>query len=228
MPGLSDVLKNSRKTWEAKQATSQVARCVDNPYAYYALLGITHGATENEIQSAFRKASRKVHPDRHPEDEAASAKFIKLVRAKECLLNFAQGRCLKRKWCEASAENFKAWKRKVSPDDKGKKKRTSKPDLQKARCGTGNGKSREVASGLLGFLQESRNGWLAEGASCPEGHALRLSREKTPWYCDSCHRRSVENTMERHQCAHCNFDLCEQCAKLNKLKQVLKPVSDSL
>lgn len=212
MPGLSDVLKNSRRTWQAKQAASQV-QCVENPYA---LLGITHGATENEIQSAFRKASRKVHPDRHPEDKDASAKFIKLVGAKERLMNFAQGRCLKRKWCEAATENFKAWKRKVSPDDKGKKKRSSKNGLQKARCGVRKGKSREAASGLLGFLQESRKGWLAGGARCPKGHALRASCEKTPWYCDYCNRRSVQNTMERHQCVRCNFDLCEQCAKLHE------------
>ena len=53
----------------------------------YKLLGIQPGASEKEIQKAYRKASLKVHPDRNPDDPKAAEKFEQLTNAKDRLLD---------------------------------------------------------------------------------------------------------------------------------------------
>lgn len=57
---------------------------VDNPYR---LLGLSRSATEQDITTAFRKASLKVHPDRCPNDPDAAAKFGQLIQARDLLLS---------------------------------------------------------------------------------------------------------------------------------------------
>uniref|UniRef100_A0A7S4V5K5 J domain-containing protein n=1 Tax=Alexandrium monilatum TaxID=311494 RepID=A0A7S4V5K5_9DINO len=53
----------------------------------YELLGVPHDATEAAINSAFRKASLRVHPDHCPDDPDAHAKFQQLTEAKALLLD---------------------------------------------------------------------------------------------------------------------------------------------
>jgi molecular chaperone DnaJ len=52
---------------------------------YYALLGVSRGADEKEIKSAYRKLARKYHPDVNPGDKAAEAKFKEVSEAYEVL-----------------------------------------------------------------------------------------------------------------------------------------------
>jgi len=52
---------------------------------YYKILGVDKKATEKEIKSAYRKLARKHHPDLHPNDNEAKAKFQQINEANEVL-----------------------------------------------------------------------------------------------------------------------------------------------
>ncbi len=56
---------------------------------YYALLGVTREASENEIRERFRALAREAHPDRAPRDRKAEAeaKFQELTEAVNVLTN---------------------------------------------------------------------------------------------------------------------------------------------
>src|SRR5678815_2922881 len=48
---------------------------------YYAELGVARDAAPEDIRRAFRKLAAQYHPDRHPGDKAAEAKFKKFAEA---------------------------------------------------------------------------------------------------------------------------------------------------
>ena len=52
---------------------------------YYEVLGVSKGASEDEIKKAFRKQARLYHPDLHPDDKEAEAKFKEVNEAYEVL-----------------------------------------------------------------------------------------------------------------------------------------------
>jgi curved DNA-binding protein CbpA len=52
---------------------------------YYELLGISQGATADDIKRAFRELVKRFHPDSNPDDPHARAKFIEVSRAYEAL-----------------------------------------------------------------------------------------------------------------------------------------------
>jgi molecular chaperone DnaJ len=52
---------------------------------YYAILGISRGASEKEIKQAYRKLARQYHPDVNPGDKSAEAKFKEINEAYEVL-----------------------------------------------------------------------------------------------------------------------------------------------
>ncbi|MFN2462999.1 MAG: DnaJ C-terminal domain-containing protein [Candidatus Dormibacteria bacterium] len=52
---------------------------------YYQALGVARTATDKEIKAAFRKAARKSHPDLHPGDAGAEARFKEINEAHEVL-----------------------------------------------------------------------------------------------------------------------------------------------
>jgi len=54
---------------------------------YYAILGVSKDATEDEIKKAYRKLARKHHPDVNPGDATAEERFKDINEAQEVLLD---------------------------------------------------------------------------------------------------------------------------------------------
>ncbi len=52
---------------------------------YYEVLGVGRGASEDEIKKAYRREAKKYHPDLHPGDKQAEAKFKEINEAYEVL-----------------------------------------------------------------------------------------------------------------------------------------------
>ena len=52
---------------------------------YYEVLGVSKGASEDEIKKAYRKIAIKYHPDRNPGDKAAEEKFKEAAEAYDVL-----------------------------------------------------------------------------------------------------------------------------------------------
>ena len=48
---------------------------------YYEVLGVQKTASEDEIKSAYRQMAKKYHPDLHPDDKEAEAKFKEVNEA---------------------------------------------------------------------------------------------------------------------------------------------------
>jgi molecular chaperone DnaJ len=55
------------------------------PADYYDVLGVSQDASDDEIQSAYRKQAMKHHPDRNPDDPEAEKKFKQAAEAYEVL-----------------------------------------------------------------------------------------------------------------------------------------------
>ncbi|RDB30004.1 Pre-mRNA-splicing factor cwf23, partial [Hypsizygus marmoreus] len=87
----------------------------------YELLDVKLEATEQEIRTAYRKRSLKVHPDRNPNNPEAARKFHELNQAYELLLDPLRRLALdaKLRLKQARAERFKGHdkKRKTMVDE---------------------------------------------------------------------------------------------------------------
>lgn len=56
-----------------------------NKRDYYGVLGIDKNATDEDIKRAYRKKAKECHPDLHPNDKEAEARFKELNEANEVL-----------------------------------------------------------------------------------------------------------------------------------------------
>ena len=52
---------------------------------YYEVLGVNKNTSKDELKKAYRKLAMKYHPDRNPDDQAASERFKELSEAYEIL-----------------------------------------------------------------------------------------------------------------------------------------------
>ncbi len=57
----------------------------ENKRDYYEVLGLSKGASEEEIKKAYKKLARKYHPDLNPGDKTAEEKFKEINEANEVL-----------------------------------------------------------------------------------------------------------------------------------------------
>ena len=56
-----------------------------NKRDYYEVLGVERGASDADIKRAFRRKAKECHPDLHPDDPEAEARFKELNEANEVL-----------------------------------------------------------------------------------------------------------------------------------------------
>ena len=54
---------------------------------YYEILGVSKGASQDEIKKSYRRLAMKYHPDQNKGDKKAEKKFMAIQEAYDLLVN---------------------------------------------------------------------------------------------------------------------------------------------
>ncbi|CAE7878994.1 CAJ1 [Symbiodinium microadriaticum] len=82
--------EDGNRTCEVYLGGGDRADWIDTATQALILLGLQTAASRSAVESAFRRRALRCHPDRHPKDPLAKARFLRLSRAKELLLSAAE------------------------------------------------------------------------------------------------------------------------------------------
>ncbi|KAF9485068.1 DnaJ-domain-containing protein [Pholiota conissans] len=148
----------------------------------YELLNVKTESTEQEIRTAYRQRSLKVHPDRNPNNPDAARKFHELNQAYELLLDPLRRLALdaKLRIKQARAERFKSYdnKRKNLVEELEERERAFK----KAR---------------MEKQKEEVETWRETERIKEEGKRLREQKEKEMW--EKLHPKQEEMVVEHEE-----------------------------
>ena len=79
---------------------------------YYKILGVSRGASADEIKSAYRKLAMQYHPDRNPGDKQAEDRFKEMNEAYQVLSDPQ-----KRARYDQLGESYSQWQQNGAPDN---------------------------------------------------------------------------------------------------------------
>jgi curved DNA-binding protein len=92
---------------------------------YYQILGVSRGASADEIKSAYRKLAMQYHPDRNPGDKQAEERFKEINEAYQVLSDSQ-----KRSRYDQLGESYSQWQQNGTPGNFNWGQWTSQPGAQ--------------------------------------------------------------------------------------------------
>ncbi|WVQ85189.1 hypothetical protein IAT38_007354 [Cryptococcus sp. DSM 104549] len=150
--------------------------------SFYSVLGVKKDASDGDIKKAYRKLSKKYHPDINP-DEAAHEKFIDVSKAYE-VLSDSERRTIYDRHGEEGLKQHDA------------QKAGGNQDPFARFFGGGGAREAQRGPGLLTNLEVSL-GDMYTGRTVE----FQIPRKII---CTHCHGSGAESDADIHQCNHCN------------------------
>ncbi|ODN75494.1 hypothetical protein L202_06625 [Cryptococcus amylolentus CBS 6039] len=147
----------------------------------YSVLGVKKGASDGDLKKAYRKLSKKLHPDINP-DEAAHERFIEVAKAYE-VLSDSEKRSIYDKHGEEGLKQHEAQKAGGAQDPF-------------ARFFGGGGVQEQRGPGMITNLEVSLNDMYT-------GRTVEFQIPRRV-ICPHCHGSGAETEHDIHQCNHCN------------------------
>ncbi|KAK8844597.1 hypothetical protein IAR55_006444 [Kwoniella newhampshirensis] len=148
----------------------------------YSVLGVKRDASDADIKKAYRKLSKKYHPDINP-DEAAHERFIEVAKAYE-VLSETETRTIYDRHGEEGLKQHEAQKQGGGPQD-----------MFARFFGQGGGQQEQRGPGLLTNLEVSL-------ADMYTGRTVEFQIPRKI-ICTHCHGSGAETDRDIHECDRC-------------------------